>query len=347
MKKQICIIGAFDFVNLPTGGQPVKTRELYYALCNEYGSDSIKYIDTYGWRQHPIKLLKKLNQKSKICNCFIMLPAHNGVNVFSRILIHYKRKKNVKIFYDVIGGWLPEKTSQNSRLRKALQNFDGIWVETTSMKEALDSQGLNNISVVPNFKTLSIVKTEEMQYSIEKPLKVCTFSRVTEKKGIEDAIEAVVEINKEKGLKALYLDIYGQIDDEFSDKFAELCRMHSDDITYCGVIEPNKSVSTLVNYFALLFPTHFYTEGIPGTLIDAYFSGVPVITAKWKNARDIFEEDVTGWSYEFGDKQMFKEKLKEATENPSEFLKLKETTLNKAMKYHSTTVIQQIRKIIG
>ena len=52
---------------------------------------------------------------------------------------------------------------------------------------------------------------------------------------------------------------------------------------YCGIKDPKDSVKTLKNYFALVFPTRFYTEGIPGTIIDAYYAGVPVIASKWES----------------------------------------------------------------
>lgn len=38
-----------------------------------------------------------------------------------------------------------------------------------------------------------------------------------------------------------------------------------------------------------------YTEGIPGTLIDAYCAGVPVVSALWLNYVGVFEDEVTGY----------------------------------------------------
>ena len=49
----------------------------------------------------------------------------------------------------------------------------------------------------------------------------------------------------------------------------------------------------------MLFPTHYPTEGIPGTIIDAYAAGVPVISAKWQSFGDVVEDGVTGLGYEF------------------------------------------------
>lgn len=59
-------------------------------------------------------------------------------------------------------------------------------------------------------------------------------------------------------------------------------------------------METLKNYFALVFPTLFYTEGIPGTIIDAYAAGLPVISSKWESYDDVIEDNITGVGYEFG-----------------------------------------------
>ena len=64
----------------------------------------------------------------------------------------------------------------------------------------------------------------------------------------------------------------------------------------------------LKNYFLLAFPTKFYTEGIPGTILDAYAAGVPVIASKWESFFDVIEEGKTGIGYEF-DNQKELEKI--------------------------------------
>jgi hypothetical protein len=47
----------------------------------------------------------------------------------------------------------------------------------------------------------------------------------------------------------------------------------NDTCKYCGIIDSHKSVDALKSYLALLFPTHWKHEGIPGTVIDALSVG--------------------------------------------------------------------------
>ena len=267
--KKILLCGCFDFGGNDNGGQTVKGRELYYALCDFYGQENIDYVDTKGWKKHPFSLFVSLLKKAKHSEYMIMLPAHNGLKVFSRVFRYFKKRKSKKIYYDVVGGWLAEKLKNGPSLKRVLLDFDGIWVETTSMKRALDDLGFERVHVLPNFKNLTKIAPEELDCSIEKPYKLCTFSRVIKEKGIEDAINAVNEINGESGETIFSLDIYGQIDEGYAARFEELRSDFPEYIAYKGMVHPSKSVETLRGYTALLFPTHYYTEGVPGTLIDA------------------------------------------------------------------------------
>ena len=344
--NKICLVGAFDFINKPTGGQPVKSRELYFALSEKYGKSNITFVDTYGWKKKPISMLRKLNKKALEADILIMLPAHNGVVVFSFLLNYYKRIHGKKIFYDVIGGWLAEKTNNSNVLRQRIKNFDGIWVETTSMKEALIEQGFNNVDVVPNFKNIKCLNQDELTIHFEKPFKVCTFSRVNEQKGIVDAIKAVKQINSTMGEQVLTLDIYGQIDADFEVKFQNLLAENNQVVNYLGIVSPDDSVNVLRNYYLLLFPTRYFTEGIPGTLIDAYASGVPVISSYWKNSLDIFKNHVTGLGFEFGNYEAFYKTLKHAVENEKEIIEMKFKCIVESKRYTRETVIEEIDRLL-
>ena len=92
--KKILIVGAFDFVNQDLGGQPVKTRELYYALKESTVFRDIDYFETIGWKKKPIKSVFQLISKTRRADIVIMLPAQNGVKVFSRLLVYFKKKKS-------------------------------------------------------------------------------------------------------------------------------------------------------------------------------------------------------------------------------------------------------------
>lgn len=340
LKMKIGVIGAFGFDTLDTGGQPVKTRALYYGLTERYGYEKLEFVETMGWRKKPLKVLKQFLKVANNCERLIMLPAENGLGVFAILLVLYKR--NRKIFYDVIGGWLPTYIERKKWIGKLLRQFDGIWVETNQMKKDLENQGLTNVVTIPNFKNLDILKENEIHYNREYPLPVCTFSRINKGKGIEDAITVVTMINQKYGKVIYKLDIYGAIGEEYVDEFTKIRNSFPEYISYKGIVPADRSVETVKKYFLLLFPTRFYTEGIPGTLIDAYCAGVPVVSALWLNYVGVFEDEVTGYGYSFGDMEEFEKKLECAALNVEKTNLLKKNCLCKAHSFSKDTVITNI-----
>lgn len=342
LMMKICVIGAFGFDTMPTGGQPVKTRNLYKLLSEKYGTDEVSYIETYGWKKHPFKMMNTVRRAVKQSENVIMLPAHNGVKVFAPLLLRYAKGTAAKLFYDVIGGWLPQKTAADQKLAGQLRKFDGIWVETSSMKTALDSQKFSNVSIVPNFKFIAPLMPEELP-PLEKPYRLCTFSRVMKEKGIEDAVEAVIRVNNDLGKTVYTLDIYGPVDKAYQERFEMICSNFPDYIQYKGIVRPDESIAALKGAFALLFPTHFATEGIPGTILDAYAAGVPIVTSKWENCGDIFD-DGTGWGYEMSNKQGLYMILSQICHDTTKWNDVREGCLKKYACFSADEAFSRIQK---
>lgn len=339
---KICIIGAFGFDTMPTGGQPVKTRNLYQLLSEKYGANEVSYIETYGWKKHPFKMIAAVRRAVKQSENVIMLPAHNGVKIFTPLLLRYAKGTSARLFYDVIGGWLPQKTEADKKLAAQLRRFDGVWVETSSMKSALERQGFSNVSVIPNFKFITPLPPEELP-PLEKPYRLCTFSRVMKEKGIEDAIEAVSRVNDDFGETVFTLDIYGPVDANQTEWFNKLQTVFPQYVHYCGCVNSNKSVDVIKDYFALLFPTFYDGEGFAGTLIDAFSSGVPIIASDWKYNPEIVHENV-GFIYPTGNVKAFVAILKNVATNPKVIIDKKLYCLQEAIKYSSVGVAEAITK---
>lgn len=339
--KKVSVIGHFAFGLKYLDGQTVKTKILADELCKKFGDQEVIKFDTHGGVKtlikSPVHTIKALKKSKNV----IILPAHNGLRVFGKILPCFKVFfKNRKIHYVVIGGWLPKFLSNKKGLARSLKSFDGIYVETNTMKNELLKQGFNNVYVLPNCKDLEILSSDELVYNSKTPFKLCTFSRVMKEKGIEDAINAIKSINEESGKEIYSLDIFGQVDPAQTEWFENLRNTFPKYIRYGGAVPFDKSVEVLKDYFALLFPTRFYTEGIPGTIIDAYAAGIPVISAKWESCLDIVDEGQTGFVYEFENLEQFKQILFDISKEPMLALNMKENCIKKATDYIPETAIK-------
>lgn len=318
-------------------GQTVKTKIITEELKKIY---EIKIVDTFNGKKRIINILFNLFFLIKNSENIIILPAYNGLKIFVPFLSIFNKIFKKKLHYIVIGGWLSEYISDKKYLMSCLKKFDYIYVETLTMKQDLEKQGFKNIVIMPNCKNLKILKENELVYNVNRPYKLCTFSRVMQEKGIEDAIQAVKVING-KSKEIIYtLDIYGQIDKKYKERFNILCKQFPKYIEYKGVVPFDKSVCILKNYHFLLFPTLFYTEGIPGTIIDAYSAGIPVISSKWESFNDVVDEKV-GIGYSFSDFRELVDILEYLANNPQKIYLMKKNCLKKAFKFDVKQVVRE------
>lgn len=344
--KKVCVVGHFGFGENMLNGQTIKTKTVTTELEKQLGADQVIKIDTHGGAKALPKITSQLIIAFKNCKNIIIFPAHNGIKVFVPLCNAINKVFHRKLHYVVIGGWLPTLLQKHKRLAETLKSFNGIYVETKTMKKALVEQGFSNIFVMPNFKKLNILEESQLIYQHSEPYKLCTFSRVMKEKGIEDAVSAVKTVNTHFGRTVYTLDIYGQVDSEQTEWFANLEGKFSPLIHYKGVVPPEKSVDVLKKYYALLLPTRFYTEGIPGTIIDAYSAGVPVVCSKWESFYDIVEDGVTGFGYEFGNQNEFVSVLEYMVSHVSEVNELKYHCIQKARDFSASEALSPLIRML-
>lgn len=339
--NKIGICGHYGGSKICLDGQTIKTKIITEELEKIY---KIKKVDTFNGKKRIIKILFNLLLLLKNCENVIILPAHNSLKIFVPFLLFFNKIFNRKLHYIVIGGWLSECISKRKYLEKFLKKFNYIYVETSMMKTSLEKQGFKNIIIMPNCKKLKTLHENELVYNVSKPYKLCTFSRVIKEKGIEDAIEAVKFINEKLKEKIYTLDIYGQIDENYREDFEKVMKKSPEYIQYRGMISYGNSVDVLKNYLVLLFPTHYYTEGIPGTIIDAYAAGIPVIFSFWENYKDIIIENETGLGYEFKNIDGLKETLEKTIFQVEKLNSMKIRCLKEVKNYSPEEIIKILIK---
>lgn len=332
-KYRVAICGHFggnkDFYD----GQTIKTRTIADCLKKEFGAEYITCIDTYGGIIRAPFYLLQLVARLRNSENIIILPAQNGVKVLVPFLMIFNKFFHKKIHYVVIGGWLPALLEKYVGLIDIMQKIDYIYVETSTMRDQLKDKGFDNVLILPNFKDLEVCKENQLEYVHQEPYKICTFSRIMKNKGIEDIVAAVDLVNKTLKRCVYRIDVYGKIDEKYKDEFRLLQEQNRDFLCYKGIVAPNKSVTVLKNYFFLAFPTRFFTEGIPGTIIDAYAAGIPVVSAKWESFSDLIDEGLSGFGYSMGNDKELVSLLMKIEKNPECILNMKRYCLNKANLY--------------
>jgi len=284
----------FGFGKNLLNGQTIKATIALETLKKELGSDQITTIDSHGGVFSIPGICFQLMNAFSCCSNIVILPAYKGLRFFVPLCSTLNLLFNRRLFYIVIGGWLPVFLEKHGIIARQLKKFEGIFVETAGMKNALDERGYNNVFVMPNAKILPELRLNENTFCITPPYKLCIFSRIMKEKGIEIAIEAVKEANQLCGRNSFELDIYGQVWPSYTNRFEEILSSLPSFIRYKGMIPNDQSIQTIKEYTALLFLTFYEGEGFAGTLIDAMAAGVPVIASDWKFNQEIVSNQKTG-----------------------------------------------------
>lgn len=337
--KKISIIGHFGGNENILDGQTIKTKILYDELKN--ATDwKIKKVDTYYKRKNPLKLINDLIIALLTTNDIIILLSRNGMKLFFPLLSFSAKLFNKRIYHDVIGGNLDIYVQKYPKYKKYLNSFVVNWVETEGLKNKLLKQEINNCEVIPNFKRLNVVDVKNKEY--DEPFRFCIFSRVMKEKGVEIAIEAIETINKEFGENFCALDIFGRIDDSYKESFKKIMDNVTNAISYKGMVPYAESVEVIKDYYALLFPTYWDGEGFPGTIVDAFSAGLPVIATDWNCNGEIVENKINGILYPNDENKNLKESILWLINHKEQLNDIKLNCINSANKYQPDDFIKKI-----
>lgn len=337
----ISIIGNFGSPGNSFDGQTVKTRIVTEELRRVLGAAAVTTFNTVGGirtlLKAPLMAWRALRQGTDV----VILPAHNAVRVLVPLLVLLQGLfPHRRIHYVVIGGWLPSFLQRRPVLRWFLHRVHRIYAETHRMAHDLKAMGFaDNVVYMPNCKPLPVVAEADLKTQYTKPYRLCTFSRVWSEKGIGDAVEAVKAVNEKLGRTVYTLDIYGKVEQGEEQWWADLVNTFPDYVRYGGVVAFDKSVEVLKDYFLLLFPTRCYTEGIPGTIIDAYAAGLPVVSSLYLNFDEIIDEGVTGLGYPFGHNEALISLLEDIAQHPQRIISLKANCVRKATAFQPREVV--------
>lgn len=335
---KILILGNLGNKKTRSNGQTIKTLELVEYFKNQ--NDHILLHNTALWKKRNFLFrLFSLIIKFLKTDIIIILPAQNALQFFLPILNFLHNFKKIDMFYIVIGGWLGKFLKSKPKNLSYLKKYKAIYAETNVLIDELLLLGLDNLKILLNFRDLDIEMEKNSKNRFNGyPIKICTLSRVNENKGILDIITAINHINDKNQSAIFKLDIYGPIEDNFNDK---LYKSLNENISYLGEIQQKQIKEVLENYFLLAFPTRYTTEGHPGTIIDAYMCGLPVIASKWNSATQ-FVSDKTGFIYEMYNVDELTNILENISKNTDLVENMRIDCLNESLKYDKKMVLKEL-----
>jgi glycosyltransferase involved in cell wall biosynthesis len=286
--KKILFAGRLVIDNTPCAGEVVKNQLLLRRLKNVFVNvREINLTPLTRISRKPILYLMLLWNIIKGVDCFFV----STFDELAEDIISFLRKfgKSSNIYYWVIGGGFAKRITFGELNIENYKGLAQIIVEDIDIENELRKHGVLEVSTVPNFKpVLSISPCEK-----KKQNSFLYLARITPLKGCDIILSAARTLNR-RGLK-FTIDFYGFIEKgyPFEEYIADI-----PNVNFKGTLslKSEEDYERLYNnYDALLFPTYYPNEGFPGTIIDGYMAGLPVITTQWRYNQHIVEDKKSGW----------------------------------------------------
>lgn len=228
---------------------------------------------------------------SKVIGCTVVLlnASSNGIKYLGPLAYWFARLFSIKIAIRPFGdSLLNGYTSASFIIRflmiRSVFKADILYAQT-------NDQFLKFKEISENVKQLMTarpsVKTANLRGDRPYQRRFLYMGHIKKSKGLNELLAA------KKSLGDSYIvDIYGPImESDF--------RFLENESYYKGVInDKEKLAAALVQYDLLILPTFYEGEGYPGSIIEAYSYGLPVISTNWKSIPEIVEDGETGFLVE-------------------------------------------------
>lgn len=330
MKNQkILVCGYFGYVTNQIDGQTIKTRNIFKLISEKMNNSDISYFDSQLFSFSKWKLLNLLYRLCKI-DTLVYLPGEKNLKYIFPFIYYSSKIFKFKIIYPVVGGWLADYLDKNPKFIKMVKDMDALLVETYYLKQILENKyAFKNVTVFPNFRITDYKPVIKNNNNFN----IVFMARITEKKGVEMVFDFVEYYSQnKKSDKPVSVNFYGPIDIEYKNRFEFLLNTH-DMAVYNGIVEPENVYEILNKQDLLVLPTYYEGEGCPGSIIDAYISGIPVVVSKWKNLPEFVEEGLTGYTFNLNNKEDFFNYIIKLIEDPVLLYNMKKASLNKSKEY--------------
>ena len=326
-EKKILILGYFGYQNNQLDGQTIKTRNILTLLKSKMNdARKIRYFDTQDFQ---VNITSFFSMLWKIMNSkmIIYLPAHNNLKYIFPILFLICKLLRIKILYIVVGGWLYEYLENKPLHRLFLKKIYGILAENMELiKKIRIDYKFDNIGYFPNFR----IHNYKPDFKKDNgPFKIVFMARVMKIKGIDTLFKLCDHLERKYNKDRVTIHIYGPIPEEERSYFFDNLKNHAI-IEYKGVLEPKNIYTTLSKYDILIFPTRYLGEGFPGTILDAYISGLPVIASNWRYIPEFIDEDKTGYLFDVNHIEELFQYVEYFIENPQILKVFRENALKKS-----------------
>jgi len=320
---------------------------------------------TLNWGKNPIKFLFNFVKICKKSDDIFFVVAENG----SRFLVPFTvrfLKKGKRLFF-VMVGMAPLNTEslcdfndyrtitdfvqspsewerKHNEVSRAFSKMDCILVETNTLKLMCEKiYGLTNVVVFPNFRNYQPVGNTDFVNKLSPHVfSFVFFARISPSKGLDLLVEAAKKMNDKHII--FKIDVYGVADQKDLDWFKSLKNQSPKNVCYHDPVFENK-IAFLSSFDCMVLPS-LHIEGLPGSIVESFFAGVPVIVSNYTFAKDLVDDGITGFICKYDDSDDLAKIMAKVSQNPSICFDMKENCLKKSLTFSKESAQLSFKKII-
>jgi len=182
-------------------------------------------------------------------------------------------------------------TPRRALLRRTVLRCDHLLLETEGLCETLRKEpgGERRVERYPNTRNLR--PTPRATIEPGRDLHFLFLGQIWHEKGFLHALEASDQLTGSASVE-FYGPLMPGVDAAIFDAHPRA--------NYHGSVAPQEVPAILARHDALLFPTLYRTEGMPGVVLEAMQAGLPVIASRWPAAHEMIDDGENGLLVDVG-----------------------------------------------
>ena len=339
--KNILVIGYFGYSTNQLDGQTIKTRNIYKLLQDN--NNNVDYYDTQSFQDSKLSLFSLIYKILHYKN-IIIIPAGNALKFIFPFLFVISKLFFKNVVLIPVGGWLSWYIKKKKVLIYMLKNIKAVLPQTAyEVDNLIRLYNMNNVFYFPNFRLSNFTPSFEHKAS---GLKLVYFARIHKMKGLDVVFYIANRLIKENPNNNILIDFYGQINEPDKEFFLENVTRYNN-VSYKGVLEPNEIYDKLSTYDVMLFPTRYIEEeGFPGSILDGYMSGVPVIASNWRHSKEFVKDGYSGFICDIENLESFYEKVILLYNSHDRLFEMKKHAFKESAKYSGKRAYETIIHLI-
>lgn len=324
----------------PYGGVTTKNNNLFIALRERISIERIDFneIKRRNLKQAFSLIMALLNRQNQFV---VGVAGKNTRKNLCKLMYYVNRKAMEKSIIFLMGGTAANDIAGDKEYQKYISRFKCVYAETHGMVDTLRNAGLNNAEYYPNcrFKPGRAFATV---FEPSQGLKCVFFSLIRKEKGADLVLDVAAR------MPSVSFSFYGPIEEGYRNEFLEAIKKLSN-ANYYGVFSGNADevYQELGKYDALLFPTKYDIEGVPGILVESKIAGITCVVSDKSYNAEIVKDGIEGIVLKNNTPEELKQSLEKLESNREKLSELKESNRQSANHYFIDSYIDKIIECVG